>query len=366
MKALAKSIGIFVLAALSTGLTNYFIPSKVYVVNNEQIVVKSSVQETVPEAYATGWVKDDTAVNVVVKGMSIKEFDETPAGQISADDLPQHIYLWEFYKLVTGHLPPSHNQGQLGSCVGHGTARAIENTLAAEIANGQRFILHDVSEESLYGGSRVEVGGGQIRGDGSVGAWAAKFAKDYGVLFKIKYPEEDLTSYDLNRCRQWGETGVPASLEKTAKEYPVKDTALITSWSDAKKALSQGYGIAVCSDQGFTMQRDSKGVCYPQGTWPHCMSIDGFYVDTNGKEFAHITNSWGPNAHTGPVGFGNPNTDGFWTDSKVVNRMLSQRDSWAFSGVKGFPAKKLNWIHVKPQDQRKNKWQVAADALLAL
>lgn len=73
------------------------------------------------------------------------------------------------------------------------------------------------------------------------------------------------------------------------------------------------------------------------------MCLDGYHTE-GGEEFGHIVNSWGPSAHTGPVGWGNPGTEGFWAKSSVVNRMLSQGDSWAFSSVKGWPKRDLDWF----------------------
>jgi len=151
-----------------------------------------------------------------------------------------------------------------------------------------------------------------------------------------------------NQCRSWGNSGSPSDLKPEIKKYPVGSTSQIKSWDDVKKALSQGYGIAVCSDQGFTMQRDSEGKCRPSGSWAHCMCIDGYHTDEQGREWGHIENSWGANAHTGPVGWGNPNTAGFWTDSGTINRMVGQGDTWAFSVVKGFPSSKpLDWVGIK-------------------
>jgi len=50
-----------------------------------------------------------------------------------------------------------------------------------------------------------------------------------------------------------------------------------------------------------------------------------------------LLNSWGGLAHSGPSGAGDPSTAGFWADADVVDRMLRQGDSWAFSRVSGFP-----------------------------
>jgi hypothetical protein len=371
LKRLLQSVGIVFLSMTATGVTNYFFPQKVVVVKEESTLVHNIcndvpvLKSTVPPEFATGWVKDEEAVNTVIKSFPIKGFEETPAGvNVEADELPMQVFMWDYHKKVNGSLPKVHNQGQVGSCVSFGTARSIENTLVAAIANGDlRFKYNDVAEEPIYGGSRVEIGGGQLRGDGSVGAWAAKYATIFGTLFKLQYDvlgqSEDFRVYSEARCRSYGSQGLSTAFETEAKKFPVKDAVMVTTWKDAKKALAQGYAIAVCSDQGFTMQRDSKGICYPQGQWAHCMSIDGYYIDPiTLKEYCHITNSWGANAHTGNVGWGNPNTAGFWTDSAVVSRMLSQRDSWAFSGVKGFPSRKLNWIkNVKPNKLEKElKW----------
>ena len=44
-----------------------------------------------------------------------------------------------------------------------------------------------------------------------------------------------------------------------------------------------------------------------------------------------------------PAG-GNPGPEGFWAEAAVIAKMLAEKDSWAFSSVDGFPAKKLRWI----------------------
>jgi len=140
-------------------------------------------------------------------------------------------------------------------------------------------------------------------------------------------------------------------LEDVARKFPVKDAALIRSWADAKKALASGYGIAVCSNQGFEDRdgrvgtRDANGVCRPYGTWQHCMCLDGYHTADDGREYGHIENSWGPDAHRGPVGWGEPSTAGFWAASPVLDGMIRQGESWAFSGAVGFPRKRLpDWF----------------------
>jgi hypothetical protein len=226
------------------------------------------------------------------------------------------------------------------NCVSFGTNTAVERTMASEIIAGEPEEFRFLAEEVTYGGSRVEVGGGQINGDGSVGAWAADWFRRWGGVARGVYGSYDLREYSEVVCRQFGKQGVPALLETEAKVHPVSDTTLVTSWQDAMRFLAAGYGIAVCSDQGFTMQRDARGICYPSGTWQHCVCADGYVADVD-DGYIHIENSWDENAHTGPVGWGDPSSAGFWAPRKTFERMLRQRDTWAFAGVSGWRSEVL-------------------------
>lgn len=315
-----------------------------------------------PPSYSMGWTRDDAATEAVADSLTFKTFADTPAGQDDAP-LPRAVYLWHAYRKLTGKNPPVRNQNPTGSCVAHGTNRAIERTMEVAVANGANYELRRFVEEVTYAGSRVNIGKGRIRGDGSVGAWAAKFVVEYGALPETTVGRYDLTKYDADRCRQWGYNGIPADVMAEAKKYPVGDATRVTTWAGAKKAMANGSAIAVCSDVGFNKPgtmfgfvepaaRDANGCCKPNGEWAHCMCIDGYHTDDAGKEWAHVENSWGPNAHTGPVGWGEPNTSGFWTDAATAERMIKQ-EAWTFSAVKGFPKKRveLDWF-VRTQTRR--------------
>src|SRR5438552_3544002 len=80
-----------------------------------------------------------------------------------------------------------------------------------------------------------------------------------------KYASADLTTFSPTRARDFGRRGVPADIAAAAKEHPVKGCALVKTRPDVKRAVLQGYPVAVCSDQGFRMERDSTGRCRPQG-----------------------------------------------------------------------------------------------------
>ena len=301
------------------------------------------VFEPSPAQANGGWVKDEQAVKAVAEQQRFKVFADTPAGKAD-DPLPESVYLWQAYAKAGIRGPPSKNQGQVGSCVSFGTNTAVERSLVVAIATGKAaFEFKHIAEEVTYGGSRVEVGGGRISGDGSVGAWAAKFVKEWGIVPREKVGAFDLTTYSESRCREFGRTGVPDALEAAARNNPVKDITLVKTWADAKRSLANGYAIAICSGQGFSMQRDANGIARASGSWAHCMCLDG-YTRINGKEYGHIVNSWGDKAHTGPVGPGDPPPCGFYADSAVIGRMLAEGDSWAFSNVTGFPVAHLDWF----------------------
>ncbi|MBX3399333.1 MAG: hypothetical protein KF873_11365 [Gemmataceae bacterium] len=293
-----------------------------------------------PEPTAFGWVPDAEQVRVVAATLPQPDFAATPAYRdVYAG--PDDVLLWDASRKVLGKLIPPRDQGNVGSCVAFATASAIEHLLCVQAANGANEEYRDLAQEIIYGGSRVEIGGGRIRGDGSVGAWAAKFVVEYGVLPRGQFGRFDLRTYDVPRCREYGRTGVPDELEPEVRKHPVKAVSNVKTWDEARAAIRNGYPVIVCSNQGFRAARDADGFCAPGGTWYHCMALVG--VRGEGRPGGFLLNSWGERFHSGPTGLGDPSPGGFWADARVLDRMLRQGDSWAFSGVKGFPSRKLDW-----------------------
>lgn len=289
-----------------------------------------------------GWFNDPFEVAAIAQQQPFQTFSDTPASEIG--DIPDSYFAWKVFENVTRSKMLNENQGSIGSCVSFGTAAAIECTMIHEIASGSNEEFREICQEVIYGGSRVEIGGNRISGDGSIGAWAAQFVTKYGFLDRGVYlsGKYDLSKYDVSRCKLWGTKGVPDDLEPEVRKHPVKTITLIKTWDEAKKALAQGYGISVCSNQGFKMVRDKDGFCTDSGKWGHCMALIGYR--TKGREGGFIKNSWGPDAMTGPMGEGDGPPSGFWADSAVVDRMLRAGDSWAFSAVEGFPKKDvIDW-----------------------
>jgi hypothetical protein len=336
---------IAVLAALAT---RYGVPPIVVEVLKEVPVPVVQAPAAGGDGFAPtfGWHADGEEIAANLDRGRTLHFAQTDAGKVALGD--EDVFLWRAVRKAA-KLPddkyPNVNQQSVGCCVGCGWKHSADVCQATAIASGKAFEFKPVSVEVIYAGSRVEVGGGRISGDGSMGTWAAKWCRERGGLVPMgKYPAADLTTFSPSRARSWGRTGVPDDLEPLAKEHPVKGCALVTTWADVKRSVQQGYPVAVCSDQGFRMERDATGRCRPQGTWPHCMAIIGVRVAKDGRsEAGFILNSWGDQAHTGPVWPPDAPVAGFWADASVIDRMVRQGDSFALADVAGFPAR-----HVKP------------------
>jgi hypothetical protein len=297
-----------------------------------------------PTTYATGWVPRPDAVAEVAGAQQFKVFADTPAGKATADE--KDVFLWNAWNKALGNIPPPRNQSSIGSCVSFGTSAAVDCLIAISFGLGTSGEYHDTVQEAVYGGSRVQIGKGRLgSGDGSVGAWAAQWVKDYGVIARGKVGSYDLSTYSVARCRQWGNQGCPKDLLEVAREHPVKGIAQVTSAEAARKALLSGYPIAVCSNQGFTSTRDADGFARPSGQWAHCMAILGYRADRKGF---FVWNSWGADWIKGPLGAGSPPEGGFWADWQTIDGMTHQGDTWAFSDVAGFGKRRLNWLISAP------------------
>lgn len=288
-----------------------------------------------------GWIRDPEAVAAVLQALPQPLFAE--AGAALLDTPERDVFLWDAAKHVIGDHLPAHDQDGVGCCVGEGFSSAVEYLQCVEIAlGGEPDLFEPICSEAVYALSRVEIGGGRLIGDGSVGAWAARAVCEYGVLPRMRFGAYDLESFDPERARDWGRHGLPDNLEPDARLHPVQTVSLVRSFTEARAAIAHGYPVAVCSDQGFTLERDADGFCLPRGRWGHCMCFIGV---TNGRRPGLCClQSWGPNVPTGPMGLGDPPPWSFWVDAEIADRMLAEGDSWALSAFVGFPARELQWV----------------------
>lgn len=297
---------------------------------------------------AKGWVEDEEVIARNRDPERTLQFAATPAGRAALGD--GDALLYRAVRKVGGFAAdkyPNVNQESVGCCVGCGAKHAADVSLACAIAQGARFQWKPIAVEPIYAGSRVEVGGGQIRGDGSIGQWAAQWLKDRGGLIPMeRFGRYDLSTFSPARARQWGArgAGVPDEMEPAARAHQVKGTALVTTAAEARRAIQQGYAVFVCSNQGFnnrdgtTGTRDRDGFCAPRGTWNHCMSFIGWR--SGARPGFLCLNSWGDAAHGGPRWPEDMPPAAFWIDETVAGRMLAQGDSFALADVEGFPERR--------------------------
>lgn len=238
---------------------------------------------------------------------------------------------------------------QIGSCVGWGWALSVDVLAACDVVlrNEPESYGGDTLAASIYGFSRVEVRGGpNYGGDGSYGGAAAKAVTKYGTLhLGQNYAGKVFRDQAGTREKTWGRTGVPDELEPFATQHKVANVTLVRTFEDAAKAIQNGYPVAVCSMQGFSMTlRD--GYLTPMGSWAHCMMFVG--VKWKPYPALYCENSWG-NCYTGtpdkslPAAF---QLSGGWVKSDTCTRMLSGEDSFALAGFEGFKARQLpdDWL----------------------
>ena len=224
-----------------------------------------------------------------------------------------------------------------GDCVSHGTRNACDISRAVEIdikKEREGWIARGATE-AIYG----------ARGHGGQGmscARAATFVSETGgIIVRKNYPGvADFSKYNGNLGAGWGGRGLPDKVIDLANDHQIKTTSLVRTVEEARDALANGYGLAVCSGVGFSNKRDKKGIARVSGSWAHCMAWVAC-DDTGSEPLFLVQNSWGKWNDGGHPDWG-PIPDGsFLITADVASNMLAQNGSYAFSEFDGFPLQKL-------------------------
>jgi hypothetical protein len=297
-----------------------------------------------------GWIDNQPAVESVLAELPYPLFSSAGRELLNQSATDDPVLLYDIFREVIKSDPPSGPQA-IGDCVSWGWGNLVNYVAAVQIhqqlKSGQLTAAEAVAlieeyqeacTEAIYALSRVEVGGQRgSRSDGSVGAWAAKAVSTYGTLSRKK-----CGPYSGQRAKDWGASGLPDNLEPEAKQHLIKTVSQVKSFDEAFAAIGNGYPVAVCSNQGFTMTRDSEGFCSPSGRWDHCML---FMARRSDRPGLCCSQSWGPKTPQGPLALNQPGNT-FWVDAKVADRMLGQGDSFTGSQFQGYEAQDLvSWKH---------------------
>lgn len=248
------------------------------------------------------------------------------------------LMLFDVVKKVLGKFTENYPQ-EIGDCVSFGAKNAVEYLQCCEILmKGDREKFHNVFPPYFYGISRVQIGGGRIgcNSDGSVGSWAAQGVVKYGVL---RSDFDGVPKYSGSIARKWGCNGAPDMFIQEAKSFPVQSAAIVTNWDDFVKAITNGFPVTIASNVGFEMKvRNGEFYHRASGVWNHQMMGCGV---SNTSEFtgAIILNNWGDvHGRLKDEVTGEELPPGVLRVKKdVVEKMLRQGDSFAFSNFKGFP-----------------------------
>jgi len=248
----------------------------------------------------------------------------------------RRIMLHEVVRKVLGRDIENIPQ-QVGDCVSWGARNAIEHLMCTEILMlGDREKYRPVFPPYLYGTGRIQIGGGQIRGDGSLGSWMAEAVVKFGVLSS---DEQGVPSYSGQIARKWGaQPGPPAQFLEIGKKHPVKSAAKINNWDDLVTALCNGYPCTVASNQGFEMEARSDGFHAPSGQWGHQMCIVGIDAEVS-DPYAIVRNSWGDvHGHLKDFVSGEALPVGVLrVRRKTIERMIDAGEVFAYSSFEGFP-----------------------------
>lgn len=244
----------------------------------------------------------------------------------------------------------------IGDCVSWGAAHAVYCAEAVSWDLGELVEAPLMpATEAIYGGSRVESRGKGGDGASPVGGWsdgatgwgAAKFLRDWGVVYREPFPDlgYDLTTYSADRAKAWGAYGCGGQgdrgrLDAVAKRHPCRHVVAVKTWAELVAAVGSGFPVTIASSQGFGSRTDASGVLPASGTWMHQMAVIGVrFAKTappgvRAVDAAAVINSWGTKwiSYAGKYPADLP--DGvFWAERPVVERILAQGDSYAIGAV---------------------------------
>jgi hypothetical protein len=256
------------------------------------------------------------------------------APHLFADVAPtEPVLLYKAWLDALGKFPVYPAQ-QIGDCVSFGHGHGNDLLQCIEIGLGQPVVYRETDTEFIYGASR-EIAGILGTGDGSYGSAAVKAMMTIGMVSREMLGGDG--AYSGQRARAWGETGPPPAVQTEAASFKLGTAALVSNWDGLVAAITNGYPVTICCDQGFELARDQDGFCAASGTWGHCMVIAGVRFDRPG---ACILQSWGPDVPRGPTALGQPDWS-FWADRPVVEAILAEGDSWAISKAPSFVSRPL-------------------------
>lgn len=259
---------------------------------------------------------------------------------------------------LLGHYLPADLQRR-GTCVARGTYRAIQTGYWDAVCD-RRITgkAERIAYEPIYGGARVNIGRGQLAGDGAVGAWAAQWVHDYGVIARGVHGSIDLTNDREDLAVSWGAPGrgVPRELIAEGQAYRC-DAYHVSGAKLLADVTAARYCSAICSTHRQADRRDNNGECAYAGPTAHCEAIVGVYLrpSWDGRPetiYQHTgfvdQQSWGqvPGGPDVLRYYGNGSAKlregAYGTPLIAVEKRMPTGETWAFRLRDGFRSRSLH------------------------
>lgn len=315
-----------------------------------------------------GWRPDPAATNELLAELGDKKYFAQAAPEAMQESKPRDTFLYR--AMYAAHQaaygrPWEPPRQSIGDCVSFGAASAV---FCADSLDWQLGKLPAPpllpATEAVYGGSRVEARGKSGDGasplggwsDGSTGSAAARWLRDWGVVYRKRYDDLgiDLTTYSGDRAKSWGAygnggQGDKGRLDAVAKQHPCRHVVLVRNWDELVAAIHAGFPVTIASSIGFASgDRDADGFCAARSTWMHqmCVVATRFAANAgpetkNPRDGALILNSWGRYLAGGKFPADQPEGS-FWAARADIERILSQGDSWAIGSVDGWKFRNIH------------------------
>ncbi len=251
---------------------------------------------------------------------------------------------WEAIRKVLGDEAEDLIQYQpRGTCGGRAGSFGLDAVQCVLIASGkQKAKFNRASHAWLYWQARKKYGmdNGNPNNENQDGVIGGSIPEILTTKGACNRPEtNDLNAYgagsDDLACK-WGagqiSSTLAAELEKLASDNIITEWAPVASADELADGIASG-GIGIGSDmQGFTMTRDNRGFCSPQGQWAHYQVRVSVGVFNGVKGFGY-NQSWGKTTPNGPLLPGHPGNC-FGVEFNLQDRIIKSGD-WAV--VFGFP-----------------------------
>jgi hypothetical protein len=212
------------------------------------------------------------------------------------------ICLHDAVKKILGKHRPAQMQPR-GTCGGRAAKALLEIIQCVLMAANRRAKYQRISHAFPYGAARKR---DNILGpsDGVLdGAMPPTLAYDGAVTFEEAGETSDYGNGSDDLAYKWGMSGPTQAMYDLAKDNKIgKDYAKITNLQEYGDGLMVGGVPIVSDDNGYTMVRDSRGVCKAvREPWYHYHLWSGVIVLPTGQTIVPYDQSWGDNTPSGPL-----------------------------------------------------------------